>query len=549
MGISMLRFHKHIQNEHLEPRGLVSHKTDRRWIKIWGKEVIFKKPCIKTPNSLFLQKRNHHSAMKNLFIIIFSCLWATSMAQVNMEKVLVEMATATWSNGCASEVAMIEQMQNEGLNICVINYHLNDPFANQYANQRAAFYGIQEVPYPIIGGQVVMPGDYDSYLTAYNESNNTPSSFIISADGNFVEDTLILSVTIQKIADYESDTISLRLAFTESDIAFQWHDLLEVNDVERIMAPNAAGLPLDFSSSNTIELEERILFDRDWDPANMDLVAFIQNDTSKKVLQAYSLALPNFAPLPVHAFFQVDDTILCRKTSVQFENLSTGDIENTYWYFEGGTPEESTDFEPLVTYHTEGDFQVRLVLSNSVSTDTNLINNYIHVKPLPEISFDILPEFCHYHFAYALIEGHPEGGQYSGSFVDSGYFHPEAAGPGIHPIYFSYQNPQSLCSDTIAQDAQVFLCESIEESFNRKERTPLHITNENNTITITFSEDFDDEIQQIQVFDFQGKLIHSLQDIPKSSKNIKFPLNAYKPLLILHVHGTKKIYTLKYKMD
>lgn len=512
-------------------------------------EFIYKKPCIKTSKSLFLQKQIHHSAMKNLFMIVFSCLFATSMAQVNMDKVLVEMATATWSLDCASEVAMIEQMQNDGLNISVINYHLNDPFANQYANQRAAFYGIQEVPFPIIGGQIVIPGDYDSYLTAYNQSNNTASPFIISADGNFVEDTLILSVTIEKVSNYESDTISLLLAFTESDIVFQWHSLSKVNDVERIIAPNAEGASLDFSSSNTIELEERILFDRNWDPSNMDLVAFIQNDTSKKVLQTYSLALTNFAPLPVHAFFQVEDTIICQETSVQFENLSTGDIENTHWYFEGGTPEESTDFEPLVTYHTEGDFQVRLVLSNSVSTDTNLINNYIHVKPLPDISFDILPEFCHYHYAYALIEGHPEEGQYSGSFVDSGYFHPEAAGIGIHPIYFSYQNPQSLCSDTIIQNAEVFLCESIEETLNETESIPLLISNENNIICVSFSENFDDKIQQIQVFDLQGKLIYSLQDIPKSSKNIKFPLEAYNPLLILHVHSTKKIYTIKYKMD
>ena len=156
------------------------------------------------------------------------------------------------------------------MDISVINYHLNDPFANQYANQRASFYNMQTVPFPLIGGQEVIPGDYDSYIAAYNLSLNSPSSFILSAGGYFVDDTLVLTINIDKIAEYESDTLSLLIAFTESDIAFQWHGQSEVNDVERIMAPNAAGNDLDFSSSNSIELEERILFDRNWDPAHMD---------------------------------------------------------------------------------------------------------------------------------------------------------------------------------------------------------------------------------------------------------------------------------------
>lgn len=476
-------------------------------------------------------------------------MFSSSIAQVNMEKVLVEMGTATWSSDCAAEVALIDQMIEDGLDISVINYHLNDPFANQYANQRASFYNMQTVPFPLIGGQEVIPGDYDSYIAAYNLSNNSPSSFILSAGGYFVDDTLVLTINIDKIAEYESDTLSLLIALTESDIAFQWHGQSEVNDVERIMAPNAAGNDLDFSSSNSIELEERILFDRNWDPAHMDLIIFIQNDTSKKILQTHTLALTMFAPLPVHAFFQVEDTILCQENALPFENLSTGDVEYIHWFFEGGTPEESSDFEPLVTYNEEGVFEVKLVVSNSISTDTNLIEDYIHVKPLPEMSYDIFPEFCHYHFAYALIEGQPEGGQYFGSYVDSGYFHPAAAGVGIHTIYYSYQNPQSLCGDTISQNAEVFLCESIEENLLSQEPSGILISNQGNTIQVSISDDFENEIHGLQAFDLQGKRLFYMDDFPKSEKFLQFMLETYNPIIILHVHSSKNLYTLKYKLD
>lgn len=484
--------------------------------------------------------------MKNLFIILCICVIAPSMAQVSMEKVLVEMGTATWSMDCASEVAIIQQMQEEGLEIKVINYHLNDAFANQYANQRASYYNMQTVPFPVIGGQEVIPGDYDSYLAAYNQSHNNPSSFTLSATGHFEDDTLVLSVSINKVAAYESDSISLLLTFTESNIAFPWQGLEEVHDVERIIAPDAAGIDLDFSSSNSIELEERILFDRNWDPAQMDMIAFIQNDTSKAILQTHSLSITDFAPLPAHAFFQVVDTIICQETGVHFENNSTGDIEYIHWFFEGGNPAESSEFEPFVDYHEEGVYDVKLVVSNSVSTDTTYIDDFIHVKPLPEMSIDIFPEFCHYHFAYEMIEGQPDGGHYFGDFVDSGYFHPEAAGIGIHSIYFTYQNPQSLCSDTLSQDAEVFLCESIGEvSLSNN----LYVSNKGNTIHVSLSNLNNDHINEIQAFDLQGRLLYSLRDLPKSTQKTMFILKEYNPFIILHVHSTKQVLTLKYKMD
>jgi len=199
-----------------------------------------------------------------------------------------------------------------------------------------------------------------------------------------------------------------------------------------------------------------------------------------------------------------------------------------------------------VGYHEEGIYDVKLVVSNSISTDTTYIDDYIHVKPLPEMSFDIFPEFCHYHFAYEIIEGHPEGGHYFGDFVDSGYFHPEAAGIGVHSIYFTYQNPQSLCSDTLSEVAEVFLCESIEEI---KPSNFLYVSNKGNTIQISISNEFDDHINEIQAFDLQGKLLYALRDLPKSTQNIKFILKEYNSLIILHVHSTKQVHTLKYKMD
>jgi len=419
-----------------------------------------------------------------------------------MEKVLIEVGTATWNNACASEVAILEELKNQGLDIAVINYHLNDPFANIYSNSRASYYNIQSVPYPLVQGNHILQGDIQNYLDVYEAAINQNSSFVISASGSFLGDTLFVEVNVQKVADYESDEIKLHVALVESNIAYDWLQNTEVDDVERSMAPNAGGSILDFSSSNSQNINLEILMNEDWNPAEMDLVAFIQNDTSHQVLQCHSLSLTEFAPLPVHAFFQADDTLICRKDLVSFANFSTGDVESYEWYFEGGIPETSTSENPLIKYTEAGLFDVRLIVNNSISLDTSLKLDYIEVQELPVISFDPLPNFCVDDPPYPLTEGWPDEGNYFGLFVDTGYFHPMTAGPGEYTIYFAYQDEQTLCSDTLSQLALVDLCSTVNE-LNENEK--IHWFWSNNQLHLECKSNLSGTNTQVLIYSLQGQ--------------------------------------------
>ncbi|NPD46064.1 MULTISPECIES: PKD domain-containing protein [unclassified Lentimicrobium] len=484
--------------------------------------------------------------MRRFFVSLLMFMVILSYSQVTMENVLVEIGTATWSSACANEAQIIEQMKADGYQISVINYHLNDPFSNIYANQRAGFYQIQNIPYPIIGGQAIAAGAYEDYVSAFHQSNNTPSSFTITATGEFFEDTLVLELGIFKVAAIESDTISLILALTESEINYEWQGSYILNHVERIMSPNAQGISLDFSESNYLEIEAQFLLEGEWNPENMELVSFIQNDTTKQILQCHSENVTAFAPLPVHAFFQVEDTMICRKDIITFENYSTGDVVNTHWYFEDGNPEESNDINPAVKYEESGVYQVKLVVSNSVSSDTLLLEDYIHVQELPELSFALLPEFCHNHVAYPLIEGQPEEGQYFGLFVDTGYFHPEAAGIGNHFVYFTYQDPVTLCSDTLGQEAFVDLCESVEDF--EQEDFQMFITNDDQQVRVSFPFCKNVIVSGFSVFDLKGAMIYQLAKEPKNEEIIQFPIPSYNPCLIFRVHTAKGIQVFKYSL-
>jgi len=68
------------------------------------------------------------------------------------------------------------------------------------------------------------------------------------------------------------------------------------------------------------------------------------------------------------------------KGSVQFLDISSGEIEYWNWFFEGGNPATSTLQNPNVFYTNAGIFNVRLIVGNASNSDTLLITDFITVN-------------------------------------------------------------------------------------------------------------------------------------------------------------------------
>ena len=89
--------------------------------------------------------------------------------------------------------------------------------------------------------------------------------------------------------------------------------------------------------------------------------------------------------LPVPAF-TADPTTIVEGDTVQFTDLSLNDPIAWHWFFEGGTPEESTEQHPEVLYETPGSYDAKLVVTNEFGSDSLLRQNYITVAMLPPIA-------------------------------------------------------------------------------------------------------------------------------------------------------------------
>lgn len=97
---------------------------------------------------------------------------------------------------------------------------------------------------------------------------------------------------------------------------------------------------------------------------------------------ANTLSGLGYYPNALIASFSADANALIIDQKVTFSNLSTGIISDYEWFFKGGSPDSSTDKTPgEITYEQPGHFDVRLIVSNDVASDTLILKNYIIVRP------------------------------------------------------------------------------------------------------------------------------------------------------------------------
>jgi PKD repeat protein len=90
-------------------------------------------------------------------------------------------------------------------------------------------------------------------------------------------------------------------------------------------------------------------------------------------------------PPPSEANFEWSPNPACVGQSVQFTDLSTGNITSRSWTFTSGTPGTSTQTNPTVVWNTPGTFNVKLTVTSpggSVSTTKQVV-----IKPQPVANF------------------------------------------------------------------------------------------------------------------------------------------------------------------
>ncbi|MCK5840491.1 MAG: T9SS type A sorting domain-containing protein [Bacteroidales bacterium] len=237
---------------------------------------------------------------KTVFVLFISLLIGSIAAQVPRDKVVVEIATGTWCQYCPGAAMGADDLVENGHEVAIVEYHNGDAYTNVYSNARNAYYNVTGYPSARFDGVLVVPGGstnqsmYPNYLPRYNQRIAISSSFTIDIEGT--NSGLIdydVNITIEKVASAGSNIV-LHAVVTESEIEQNWQGQTHLSFVERLMAPNQYGTSLDFSGGNTAEVNINFSLEAGWVSDHCELVVFIQDLSSKEILQGSKRALTEF---------------------------------------------------------------------------------------------------------------------------------------------------------------------------------------------------------------------------------------------------------------
>ena len=327
--------------------------------------------------------------MKKLSLLLLLLLPVFVLfAQVERERVVIEIGTGTWCSWCPGAAQGADDMVEAGHDVAVIENHNGDNYANQYSNARNGYYGITGYPTTKFdgvlehGGGAQCPnpsGLYSIFLAKYNQRKAVSSAFNMLMWGDHTGDNYTVTIEIEKVASATTTNCVVQFVLTESHIQQNWQGCMtECNFVNRLMVPDQNGTPLELSGDEqTIELEFSV--SPSWVEENCEVIAFIQNNTTKEIYQATMKELLNLEIPPVEAEFTADQTVLCSGTEVQYTDMSSGFLTSWSWQFPGGTPATSNQQNPTIVYSTAGEYDVTLTVSDGTENDSQTKSNYIHV--------------------------------------------------------------------------------------------------------------------------------------------------------------------------
>jgi hypothetical protein len=215
----------------------------------------------------------------------------------------IELATATWCTNCPDADQGIDVNKDtfgrHEFN-AIRYYDATGDFGNATSTARLAYYGTSAYPIGIFGGQIRVPrGDAvialgGLYRSAIESLLDDPTYFKLTVTSvSFTPPTGSIGLDLEVMEDVPSITsMFLRIMIAEDGLVStgQTHD-----DVCRGSVPDANGIAVTVNSQGQIQhVTQNFAIDAGWVPANLHILAFVQQDTDKSVYASVS-TLPQSA--------------------------------------------------------------------------------------------------------------------------------------------------------------------------------------------------------------------------------------------------------------
>jgi len=264
--------------------------------------------------------------------------------------------------------------------VAPIAHHSGDSYQNAYSTARISFYGITGFPTVKFDGVLSAVGAsgnmYPGYLAKVNQRMAIMSDFTIGLNGFSDGNDFTVIASVENVNPYTGSDVYLHFAFVESHIPENWGGLSEVNFVNRLMLPDQNGTLLDFSDKESETVLYEFTIQSSWITDKSHLIAFIQDMTSKEILQGFIVGIPDLMPM------YYDNAGCLAVNMVPLANC-TGEVEPVVTISnDGATNLSSVDINYKVNDET----------LNTYSWSGDLAYGETEMVTLPSVAFDIQDE-------------------------------------------------------------------------------------------------------------------------------------------------------------
>lgn len=217
-------------------------------------------------------------------------------AQAALRTVLAEEFTGTWCPWCPSAMQGLYNLEQQvGNRVAVVAYHVNDPFQVPGCLDRRTYYNITGYPTVMFDGVIRVVGGAPepvNYQPYYNQRQGIPSPVtmvlaLLSYDGASGQGT----VRAEIYNEPENPTLSaaLRYVAVGDDTLYSWQGFDHLYYTALHIFPSAQGVPLVLEPGVVTVDVQPFQLPPGWRDRACTIVAFLQDDTTREVLQAARL--------------------------------------------------------------------------------------------------------------------------------------------------------------------------------------------------------------------------------------------------------------------
>ncbi|MBO7572207.1 MAG: leucine-rich repeat protein [Bacteroidales bacterium] len=243
---------------------------------------------------------------------------------VEKENILVELFAYRGCGYSPYAAKALDNMEDtDSLNIIVLDHHVADAY--QYTESTNRFYywaeksnifgeiyGFDGTPSTVFDGYVGMAGAdtresamQDAYTTYYNNVKAIKSIYSLTAEFEQTEPesrTFTLNVTAEKLSEYYGDDQIVVMAALAEDIDYDWSVAGKINNLVRVLYPDANGTEATFDGNNRFSTSFSITISEEYDISKCKVVVWVENHTQGRVMQSKRFNVMDFYNLQAQQY-------------------------------------------------------------------------------------------------------------------------------------------------------------------------------------------------------------------------------------------------------